>query len=129
MSLATQTMNGNTLATEIKQRYYEGGYDDAGLIDPKDELKHYTYEIHFRHGKIEIQNNEIVEDHEECVICCADFDELIEKTNLLQMSPVNIFDKKFFVVADLECEDITDTYLYTDFDWIRDTIENLEAEY
>lgn len=128
MSLATQTTNGNTLATEIAPIYYEG---DMPSIDyePMDELKHYTFEIHFRHGKIEIQNNEIVEDSEEACIECADFDELIEKGNLLQMTPVNICDKRFYVVADLEMEDITETYLYTDFDWIRETIDDLEAEY
>ena len=130
MSLATQTMNGNTLATEIKPRYYESAHAVFRLgVDPMDELKHYTYEIHFRHGKIEIQNNEIVEDTEEACIECADFDELIEKANQLQMTPVNIHDIRFFVVADLECEDIKETYLYTDFDWICETIDNLEAEY
>ena len=129
MSHATQTMNGNTLATEIKQRYYEGGYDDAGLIDPKDELKHYTFAIQITAGNFNVINNEIIQDYDEFVIECADFDELIKKGDELHMSSVTITDKKFMVVADLEMEDITDTYLYNDFDYIRETIDMLEATY
>ena len=129
MSHATQTMNGNTLATEIKQRYYEGGYDDAGLIDPKDELKHYTFAIQITAGNFNVINNEIIQDYDEFVIECADFDELIKKGDELHMSSVTITDKKFMVVADLEMEDITDTYLYNDFDYIREKIDMLEATY
>ena len=129
MSHATQTMNGNTFATEIKQRYYEGGYDDAGLIDPKDELKHYTFAIQITAGNFNVINNEIIQDYDEFVIECADFDELIKKGDQLHMSSVTISDKKFMVVADLEMEDITDTYLYNDFDYIREKIDMLEATY
>jgi len=45
------------------------------------------------------------------------------------MSSVTITDKKFMVVADLECEDIKDTYLYYDFDWIGEKIDMLEESY
>ena len=128
MSHATQTMNGNTLATEIKPQNYDSPVFRFG-VDPMDELKHYTFAIHITAGNFNVINNEIIQDYDEFVIECADFDELIKKGDQLHMSSVTITDKKFMVVADLECEDIKDTYLYYDFDWIGEKIDMLEESY